>query len=81
MTLLTVLITQVELKEEFPAAYFSLGEALSNLGELGEAEAHYRRAIALDGGKDTLQLFSLVKVIIDSTAAHTTERLTEALNT
>ena len=77
---MTLLITQVELKEDFPAAHFSLGEALSNLGELAEAEVHYRRAVTPDGKRDTLQIFSLVKVITDNTAAHTSDRLTEALN-
>ena len=74
------MIIQVELKEDFTAAHFSLGEALRNLGELAEAEVHYRMAITQDGKRDALQMFSLVKVIIDNTAAHTSDRLTEALN-
>ena len=68
----------MELKEDFPGAHYNLGESLRKLGDLSEAETHYRRAISLDE-KDALQKFSLVKVVIDNTAAHSTERLTEAL--
>lgn len=66
------------MKEDLAGAHTSLGQTLTELGELGEAEAHYRRAMALDS-KELLNKFGLVKVILDHAAVHTTDRLMEAL--
>ena len=69
----------MELKEDFPEAHTSVGETLLELGELDEAEGHFRQAMALNSD-DALNRFRLVKVILDRTTAQTTERLTEAIN-
>ena len=69
---------QLELKEDFAGAHTSLGEAHLGLGELEEAQLHFRRAMALDS-QDLENKFKLVKLIIDHPTAHTTEKLTEAV--
>ena len=71
--------TQVELKEDSAEAHVSLGEVLLELGQLDEAELHFRTASGLDS-PDFLSQLRLVKLILDHSAAHTTDRLTEALN-
>ena len=69
----------MELKEDFAEAHTSLGETLLELGELDEAERHFRLAMALDS-EDALNRFRLVKVILDRATSQTTEKLTEAIN-
>ena len=69
---------QLELKEDFVGAHANLAEVHLELGEMEEAEVHLRRAMALDS-QDYLTQFTLAKLILDNSAAHTTDRLTEAL--
>ena len=68
----------MELKEDHAEVHASLGEAYVELGEMEKAEIHLRRASDLNS-QDFLTQFKLVKLILDHTAAHTIERLTEAL--
>lgn len=70
---------QLDLKEDFAEAHTNLGESLLELGELDEAERHFRRKLVLDS-EDNMNRFRLVKVILDHTTAQTMERLTEAIN-
>ena len=68
----------MKLKEDHAEVHASLGEAYVELGEIKKAEIHFRRASDLNS-QDSLTQFKLVKLILDHSAAHTTERLTEAL--
>ena len=67
------------MKEDYAEVHASLGEAHLKLGEMEEAEMHLRRASDLNS-QDFLTQFKLVKLILDHTAAHTTDRLTDALS-
>ena len=69
----------MELKEDYAGAHAGIGETHLELGELVEAESHLRRAIALDS-QDFMSQFQLVKLILDHSATHTIDRLTEALD-
>ena len=69
---------QLELKEDSAGVHASLGEAHLELGEMEKAEMHLRRASDLNS-QDSPTQFKLAKLILDHTAAHTIERLTEAL--
>ena len=63
---------------DYTAAHSYLGIAHQELGELAEAEKHFREVIKLDS-TDILNRFRLVKVILDHSSAHTRERLMEAI--
>ena len=66
----------MKLKPDYAIAHSNLGHAHQELGEMGEAEHHYREALRLDGNH-TLTKFRLAKLISD-TGPKTVRRLEEA---
>ena len=72
-----ILSLQVKLKPDYAIAHSNLGNAHQELGEMVEAEQHYREALTLDGNH-TLTKFRLAKLITDIPHMKTVPRLLEA---
>ena len=66
----------MKLKPDYAVGHSNLGNAHQELGEMSEAELHFREALRLDSNH-TLTAFRLAKLIIDL-PARTLPRLLEA---
>ena len=69
---------QIQLNAKYAKAHVNLGDLHLELGELADAERHFREAVRLDTS-DFLSLFKVVKVILDHSSAHSRERLLEGV--
>ena len=73
---LSLSLDQVKLKPEYAIAHSNLGHAHQELGEMADAELHFREALKLDSNH-MLTKFRLAKLISD-VGPKTTGRLREA---